>query len=89
LAFCLLFLPFSDFCHGSLFTLLLLLNSTWLGPGGEAYTISPAGSGPVPYPGQACHHLHNRQDRSHAFYRADTLQRNYGLNCRAKLCLRF
>src|SRR5262249_41294445 len=53
-AFCLLFLPFWDFCHGSLFTLLLLLlNSTWLGPGGETYTISPAGSGLVPYPGQA------------------------------------
>src|SRR6516164_8640534 len=69
--------------------MLLPLNSTWLGPGGETYTISPAGSGLVPYPGQACHHLHNRQNRSHAFCRADMLQRNYGLSCRAKLWLRF
>src|SRR5215468_876473 len=55
IAFCLLFFLFWDFCDGSLTLWLLLLNSTWLGPGGETYTISPAGSGLVPYSGQACH----------------------------------
>jgi len=42
-----------------------VLNSTWLGPVGENYTISPAGSGRSPFQDNARHHLHNRQNRSH------------------------
>jgi hypothetical protein len=30
-----------------------MLNSTWLGPVGETYTISPAGSGLYPFQGKA------------------------------------
>src|SRR5437660_9112983 len=41
-------------------------NSTWLGPVGENYTISPAGSGRSPFQDNARRHLHNRQNRSHA-----------------------
>lgn len=36
------------------------LNSTWLGPVSETYSISPAGSGPYPFSGQRRHHLYNR-----------------------------
>src|SRR5260370_31742589 len=32
---------------------LSTLNSTWLGPVGETYSISPAGSGPYPFPDNA------------------------------------
>src|SRR5437667_12603698 len=49
-------------------------NSTWLGPVGENYTISPAGSGRSPFQDNARRHLHNRQNRSHAPHRAGTLQ---------------
>jgi len=64
-----------------------VLNSTWLGPVGENYTISPAGSGRSPFQDNARHHLHHRQNRSHAFSRAGTLQRKCSLSCRARLCL--
>src|SRR5437660_1132380 len=65
------------------------LNSTWPGPVGETYTISPAGSGLLSFSVQGRHHLYNRQYRSHAFHRAGTLQRKCGLSCRARLCRRF
>jgi len=65
------------------------LNSTWPGPVGETYTISPAGSGLLSFSGQGRHHLYNRQYRSHAFHRAGTLQRKCGLSCRARLYRRF
>src|SRR5207249_10029113 len=64
-------------------------NSTWLGPVGENYTISPAGSGRSPFQDNARRHLHNRQNRSHAPRRAGTLQGKCGLSCRARLCLGF
>src|SRR5207249_6349120 len=64
---------------------LCTLNSTWPGPVGETYTISPAGSGLLSFSGQGRHHLYNRQYRSHAFHRAGTLQRKCGLGCRARL----
>src|SRR5436853_18678 len=54
-------------------------NSTWLGPVGENYTISPAGSGRSPFQDNARRHLHNRQNRSHAPHRAGTLQGKCGL----------
>ena len=41
------------------------LNSTWLGPVSETYSISPAGSGLL-LSGQRRRHLYNRQDRNHA-----------------------
>ena len=63
--------------------------STWPGPVGENYSISPAGSGRSPFQDNARHHLHNRQNRSHAPSRAGTLQGICGLNCRARLCLGF
>src|SRR5207253_3910222 len=66
---------------------LPVLNSTWPGPVGENYTISSAGSGRSPLQDNARHHLHNRQNRSHALNRAGTLQRKSGLSCRARLCL--
>ena len=68
---------------------LCTLNSTWPGPVGETYTISPAGSGLLSFSGQGRHHLYNRQYRSHAFHRAGTLQRKCGLSCRARLYRRF
>jgi len=55
------------------------LNSTWPGPVGETYTISPAGSGLLSFSGQGRHHLYNRQYRSHALHRAGTLERKCGL----------
>jgi hypothetical protein len=45
---------------------LPMLNSTWLGPVGETFTISPAASGLSPFQDKRHHHLHNRQYRSHA-----------------------
>src|SRR2546429_5628931 len=57
-------------------------NSTWLGPVGENYTISPAGSGRSPFQDNARRHLHNRQNRSHAPHRAGTLQGKCGLRDR-------
>jgi hypothetical protein len=63
------------------------LNSTWLGPVSENYSISPAESGPYHFSGQRRHHIYNRQDRSHAAFRAETLQRKNGLNCRSTLGL--
>ncbi len=39
--------------------------------------------------GQSRHHTHNRQSRSHAHYRAVTLQRTDGLNCRPALSIRY
>src|SRR6516164_3217349 len=68
--------------------MLLPLNSNLARPGRRNLHNLPSGVRPCS-PGQACHHLHNRQDRSHDSYRADTLQRNGGLSCRAKLWLRF
>ena len=50
---------------------------------------SPAGSGRSPFQDNACHHLYNRQHRSHAPTRAATLQSKCGLSCRARLCLGF
>src|SRR6266481_6041886 len=41
------------------------------------------GLGLDPYSGQSRHHLFNRHYRSHANVRAETLQRNCGLSCRA------
>src|SRR2546429_2192776 len=64
-------------------------NSTWPGPVGENYSNSPAGSGRSPFQDNACHHLYNRQHRSHAPTRAATLQSKSGLSCRARLCLGF
>jgi hypothetical protein len=65
------------------------LNSTWPGPVGETYSVSPAGSGRSPFQNNARHHLHNRQYQSHALHRAGTLQRKCGLSCQARLCHRF
>src|SRR5215471_15112587 len=39
-------LAFLGFLRCFAHAVLLVLNSTWLGPGGETCTISPAGSGP-------------------------------------------
>jgi len=61
------------------------LISTWPGPVGETYLILPSGVGPFSFSGQRRHHLHNRSYRSHASSRAETLQRNCGLSCRARL----
>src|SRR5215467_16349714 len=52
---------------------LPMSNSTWPGPVGENYSISPAGSGRSPSQDNARHHLHNRQNRSQAHIRAGTL----------------
>src|SRR2546430_5959760 len=68
---------------------LPMSNSTWPGPVGENYSNSPAGSGRSPFQDNACHHLYNRQHRSHAPTRAATLQSKSGLSCRARLCLGF
>jgi hypothetical protein len=53
---------------------LPMSNSTRPGPVGENYSISPAGSGRSPFQDSARHHLHNRQCRSHARFRAETHQ---------------
>jgi hypothetical protein len=42
-------------------------------PGWRNLSISPAGSGRSPFQDNARHHLHNRQNRSHALDRAGTL----------------
>ena len=65
------------------------LNSTWLGPVGENYTFSPAGSGPYPFQDNAATIYTIANNRSHAGHRAGTLQSKNGLNCRAMLCLGF
>ena len=70
--------------HGN----LSVFNSTWLGPVDENCSISPSGSGHSPSQDNACHHPHNRQYRSHAINRAETLHRTFGLSCQAMLCLR-
>src|SRR5712691_5609067 len=67
---------------------LSVFNSTWLGPVDENRSISPSGSGHSPSQDNACHHPHNRQYRSHAINRAETLHRTFGLSCQAMLCLR-
>jgi hypothetical protein len=53
---------------------LSTLNSTWPGPVGETYSVSPSGSGRRPFQDSTRHHPHNRQNRSHAQSRAPTLQ---------------
>jgi len=45
---------------------LSIVNSTWLGPVGDPYTVSPSGSGLCSFAEQRRHHLHNRQYQSHA-----------------------
>jgi len=54
-------------------------NSTWLAPGAENYTISPAGSGSFSFSGQRPRNLHNRQNRSHAPHRQDASKENAAL----------
>lgn len=45
--------PFEVFSCGFAFMLnLSTLNSTWFGPVGKTYSVSPAGSGRYPYSGQ-------------------------------------
>jgi len=64
------------------------LNSTRLGPVGENSQSLQRGRA-LSFSGQHRHHLHNRQCRSHARNRAQTLHRKDGLSCRARLCRRF
>src|SRR5258708_13510835 len=53
---------------------LPMSNSTWPGPVSENYSISATGSGRSPLQDTARHHLHNRQNRSHALNRAEALK---------------
>src|SRR5437879_12336572 len=53
-------------------------NSTWLGPVGENYTISPPGSAPSPFHDNPRRHLHNPQNRSRAPPRPGTPQAKCG-----------
>src|SRR5437660_4804729 len=70
--------------------MLTFLCQIQLGPARLAKTTqSPQRGRAVPFQDNARHHLHNRQDRSHALHRAGTLQRKCGLSCRARLCRRF
>jgi hypothetical protein len=92
-------LPFVGCCLAACFLAFLLwpgfhanlpmLNSTWLGPVGETYTISPAGSGLYPFQDNAATIYTIANTGAKLLYRAGTLQSNYGLNCRALLCARF
>jgi len=61
---------------------LPLLNSTGSPRSAKLHNLS-IGVGPFSFSGQRRHHLHNRQIRSHASSRAETLQRVGGLSCRA------
>jgi len=56
-------------------------------PGWRNLFILPSGVEPFSFSGQRRHHLPNRPYRSHASSRAETLQRNCGLSCRARLWL--
>ena len=60
----------------------VILCQIQLGPARLAknYSISAAGSGRSPFQDNARHHLHNRQNRSHALQRAGTLQGKCGLS---------
>jgi len=65
------------------------LNSTWLGPVSETYTISPAGSGLYPFQDNAATIVTIANTGATLLYRAQTLQSTCGLSCRDMLCLRF
>ena len=66
-----------------------LVRSTWLGPVGENYLISPAGSGRSPFQDKPATIFTIANHRSHALHRAGTLQSQCGLSCRAVLRLGF
>jgi len=57
-----------------------MLNSTWLGPVGETYSISPAGSGHILFQDNAATIYTIAKYRSHADGRAGMLQGKNGLS---------
>ena len=75
------------FCGFVSFTLSLspLIDSTWLGPGSEIAQSLHRGRAISFFKDNPRHHPHNRQHRSHAYSRAETLQGLDGLNCRVRL----
>src|SRR6516225_10171299 len=71
---------------GGLHSILASLNSTWLGPGGETYTISPSGVRPFPFfKVQVAAIFAIATPGAMLCCRAETLQGTIGLSCRATL----
>ena len=65
--------------------ILAALNSTWLGPSGETYTISPSGSGISFFKDHTATICAIATTGAMLCCRAETLQGTSGLNCRAML----
>src|ERR1700722_19188085 len=81
------FLGFS-FCLGFMLT-YSTSNSTWLGPVGETYSISPAGSGLYPFQDKPPPSTQSPIPEPSSFVGQERSRENYGLSCRTMSCLGF
>jgi hypothetical protein len=68
---------------------LFMLNSTWLGPVGETYSLSPAGSGHILFQDNAATIYTIANTGAMLTVGQECSKGNNGLSCRALLCRRF